>query len=228
MSVKIYEAYIIKNINFSDFSKDFQKLKRDMIKKIREDYIKYYNSFGKKLLEQQKENGFIKSTIGEFNVKIRKEEQELIFFLEDYIRLASKSEYMNSICSIFKFQVCFFPYEEHMLFIPFFNNQEYKNILNKAFLNIEDFSYYDNSDAPYEEYEENDENYVSKENWEYRKKAWQNVLTEEDFSIPSLNSLQLNLNHTLFASPLFVLDYLDEEIRKGIVNIKNIEKKENL
>ena len=94
--------------------------------------------------------------------------------------------------------------------------KEIDDIIAK-YLKLEDYSYYDNSDLPYEEFEEGDEEYVSEKDWEKRLEDWNKVLLKNQNSIPSQNSIQLNLEWDKICS---VLEFLNKEENNHFKNFK--------
>lgn len=224
MSVKIYEAYRIKDVDYERVFDEISVLKNKMLIKIEQDLLNRFISIVSRLKEENEKNGFIQG----YDSPNGESKSSLIKLVNRYFKKELNLDIDNAF-QLYKFNLCFFPNGKDLLFIPFFNNPEYKKIMNETLSNIEDYSYWDNVDAPYEEYKEGDLEYVSESDWKQRGIDWDKVLLNQKNSIPSLNGLQLNINLKTLFDLYQNLDKIPDEIRTYEVNLKpNIDKEEFL
>lgn len=224
MSVKIYEAYRIKDVDYERVFDEISVLKNKMLIKIEQDLLNRFISIVSRLKEENEKNGFIQG----YDSPNGESKSSLIKLVNRYFKKELNLDIDNDF-QLYKFNLCFFPNGKDLLFIPFFNNPEYKKIMNETLSNIEDYSYWDNVDAPYEEYKEGDLEYVSESDWKQRGIDWDKVLLNQKNSIPSLNGLQLNIDLKTLFDLYQNLDKIPDEIRTYEVNLKpNIDKEEFL
>lgn len=224
MSVKIYEAYRIKDVDYERVFDEISVLKNKMLIKIEQDLLNRFISIVSRLKEENEKNGFIQG----YDSPNGESKSSLIKLVNRYFKKELNLDIDNAF-QLYKFNLCFFPNGKDLLFIPFFNNPEYKKIMNETLSNIEDYSYWDNVDAPYEEYKEGDLEYVSESDWKQRGIDWDKVLLNQKNSIPSLNGLQLNIDLKTLFDLYQNLDKIPDEIRTYEVNLKpNIDKEEFL
>jgi hypothetical protein len=125
------------------------------------------------------------------------------------LSIESCFSYLNSTIALF-------PNGDDILVLKYIQMKEIDDIIAKH-LKLEDYSYYDNSDLPYEEFKEGDEEYVSEKDWEKRLEDWNKVLLKNQNSIPSQNSIQLNLEWDKICS---VLEFLNKEENNHFKNFK--------
>lgn len=230
MSTKIYDAYIVRNVDYKDFFNKINLLKDELIISISDLYLESTIRILKNMKLNYEKKGYIPfEYFPNYNFKTSREYKfnkdktnkfNILMLLNDYSNKPLSKFQEDELYYFLKFNICFFPNGDDILILKHYTNKVFDEIVNKYF-KLEDYSYYDNYDAPYESYSFDSEYYVSKEDWEKRKLDWENVLTEKNISIPSLNSIQLNLDYNLFCNPLIFAQKIDIELRKFEIEFEN-------
>lgn len=202
MSIKIYDGLIIKNANYQEIFNNMILLKNDLSEAISDKYVSFIENHFKSLKKEQEKNGFIDLNDYEDTFKsyltLNQSKIETIYdFIYYYVSFHNRHKNKLSLDNEFNLldsSICLFPNGNDILVLKYINFPEFDKILNK-YLKLEDYSYYDNVDAPFEILKQNEDGYVSPEEWEQRKVDWSKLLLDNINSIPSQNSIQLTLEY---------------------------------
>ena len=221
MSIKIYNGLIIRNADYKEVFNDLNKIKNEITIEMKNKFEYFLTNLSKKFIEEQNKNNEIEiSDYFELNeVLSKKNIEDLYSLLYYYVRFYEKNINNLSIESCFSYlnsTIALFPNGDDILVLKYIQMKEIDDIIAKH-LKLEDYSYYDNSDLPYEEFKESEEEYVSKEDWEKRLEDWNKVLLKNQNDIPSQNSIQLNLEWNRICS---VLEFLNKEENNHFKNFK--------
>lgn len=199
MSIKMYNGLIIKNADYKEVFNDLNKIKNEITIEMKNKFEYFLTNLSKKFIEEQNKNNEIElSDYFELNeILAKKNIEDLYSLLYYYVRFYEKNINNLSIESCFSYlnsTIALFPNGDDILVLKYIQMKEIDDIIAKH-LKLEDYSYYDNVDAPFEILKQNEDGYVSQEEWEQRKIDWSKLLLDNINSIPSQNSIQLTLEY---------------------------------